>query len=113
MSVYRIFWVNFTKNITRVCFNHYQNVCQDIPDNLINQKTSPKKNLRRSQFSKKRGGGPARYDRDHRFNGFFLKPNNSNTYLLYLIILLQKHRGILIIIIDFWGSNVGNLKTKR
>ena len=56
-SVYRIFWVNFTQNITRVCFKHYQNVFQDIPDYLIKQKTSQKKNnLRRSQFSKKRGG---------------------------------------------------------
>ena len=37
----------------------------------INKKTSQKNYLRRSQFSKKRGGGPARYDHDHRFNGFF------------------------------------------
>ena len=35
---------------------------------------APPKNLRRSQFLKKRGGGPARYDHDHRFNGFFFTP---------------------------------------
>ena len=42
------------------------------------KKNSAKKNLRRSQFSKKREGGrPARYDDDHQFNGF-LKPSLTN-----------------------------------
>ena len=36
-------WVNFTQNITRVCFKHYQNVFQDIPHYLINQKNVAKK----------------------------------------------------------------------
>ena len=48
-----------------MCFKTYLN-------HPINKKWSRKKNnLRRSQFSRKRGGGPARYDHDHRFNGFF------------------------------------------
>ena len=42
----------------------------------INQKTSRKKqNLRAITVFQKEGGGPARYDHDHRFNGFFLKPS--------------------------------------
>ena len=40
---------------------------------------SKKKSQRRSQFLKKRGGGPARYDHDHRFNGFLFTP-----YLIWL-----------------------------
>ena len=70
-SVYCIFWVNFTQNITRVGFKHYQNVFQDIPDYLINQKTLQKKLPKAITVLEKKGGeGPARYDHDHRFNGF-------------------------------------------
>ena len=37
----------------------------------MNKKNVAKKNnLWRSQFSKKRGGGPARYDHNHRLNAF-------------------------------------------
>ena len=51
-----------------------QNLFHDVLNNPSDQKTAQKKNLRRSQFSKKRGGGPARYDHAHRFNGFFFDP---------------------------------------
>ena len=47
------------------------------------KKNCKKKTLRRSQFSKKRGGwGPARYDHDHRFKGNFFDgfPNSSNLF---------------------------------
>ena len=46
-----------------MCFKTYLN-------HPINQKTS-QKNLRAITVLKKEGGGPARYDHDHRFNGFF------------------------------------------
>ena len=52
-----------------MCFKTYLN-------HPINQKTSQKKkNLRAITVFKKEGGGPARYDHDHRFNGFFFKPS--------------------------------------
>ena len=54
-----------------VFLKFYLNLFQDVPDYLSDLKN----NLRQSQFSKKRGGGPARYDHDHRFNGFFFKPS--------------------------------------
>ena len=37
------FWVNFTQNITKVFFKHYQNLFQDIPDYPIHQKNIAKK----------------------------------------------------------------------
>ena len=40
----------------------------------INKKKRCKKNLRAITVLKKERGGPARYDHDHRFNGFF-KPS--------------------------------------
>ena len=40
----------------------------------INQKTSRKKKPKAITVLKKEGGGPARYDHDHRFNGFFFDP---------------------------------------
>ena len=41
--------------------------------NHTNEKTEEKKKRKRSTANKKSGGGvvPARYDHDHRFNGFF------------------------------------------
>ena len=43
-----------------------------VPDFPNKQKTVQKvNNLRQSQFPKKEGGGPGRYDHDHRFNGYF------------------------------------------
>ena len=41
----------------------------------INQKTSRKKKKKPKAITvlKKEGGGPARYDHDHRFNGFFFE----------------------------------------
>ena len=40
-------------------------------------KNCPEKKLRRSQFSKWGGGGLARYDHDHRFNGYFFMASIS------------------------------------
>ena len=52
-----------------MCFKTYLN-------HPVHQKTSRKKRPKGDHsFPKKRGGGPARYDHDHRFNGFFLKPS--------------------------------------
>ena len=52
-------------NIPKMCLKTYLN-------HPINQKRSQKKNLRAITVFKKEGrGGPARYDHDHRFNGFF------------------------------------------
>ena len=52
-------------NILKMCFKTYLN-------HPINQKTSQKKKPKGDHsFQKKRGDGPARYDHDHRFNGFF------------------------------------------
>ena len=48
-----------------MCFKIYLN-------HPINKKTSRKKNLRAITVFKKERGGPARYDHDHRFNGFLL-----------------------------------------
>ena len=46
---------------------------QDIPDYPINPKTAQKKQPKTITVLKKEGGGgPVRYDHDHRFNGFFL-----------------------------------------
>ena len=51
-----------------MCFKTYLN-------HPINQKMLRKKKPKGDHsFQKKRGGGPARYDHDHRFNGFF-KPS--------------------------------------
>ena len=59
-------------NILKMCFKTYLN-------HPINQKTSRKKKPKGDHSFQKRGGGvggPARYDHDHRFNGFFfLKPS--------------------------------------
>ena len=49
-----------------MCFKTY------LITQFIKKTTQKKNNLRRSQFPKKRGGGSARYDHDHRFNGFFM-----------------------------------------
>ena len=38
-----IFWVNLTQNISKVCFRHYQNLSQNIPDYPIIKKTARKK----------------------------------------------------------------------
>ena len=52
-------------NILKMCFKTYLN-------HPINQKIRrKKKNLRAITVLKKEGGGPARYDHDHRFNGYF------------------------------------------
>ena len=48
----------------------------------INQKTVQKKPPKGNHSSQKRGGGPARYDHDHRFIGFFLKPSLNNSGLM-------------------------------
>ena len=59
-SVLCIFWVNFTQNLTRVCFKHYQNLFPDIPDYPINKKTVREKKLPKAiTVLKKGGGGPA------------------------------------------------------
>ena len=55
----------FVSNITKICFNTYLN-------HPINQKKHLKKEKPKAiTVLKKEGGGPARYDYDHRFNGFF------------------------------------------
>ena len=51
-----------------MCFKTYLN-------HPTSQKTSRKKQPKGDHSSKKKreGGGPARYDHDHRFNGFFFE----------------------------------------
>ena len=92
------FWQYVTQNITKVRFKQYQNLFQGIPGltryvlkqilglfetnfgyvlcvlGEIPKNSARKKILRQSQFSKKKAG-PARYDNDHRFNGFFMTPS--------------------------------------
>ena len=54
-----------------MCFKTYLN-------HPINQKNVAEKSLRAITVLKKEGGGPARYDHDHRFNVFFFSlPLNS------------------------------------
>ena len=72
------FWVNFTQNKIKVCFKHYQNLFQDIPEYPINQKTTTKITLGDYSSQKRRGRGPARYDHEHRFNVFFYAFPNLN-----------------------------------
>ena len=76
--------------ITKVCFKHTQNVFQDIPESPSSSKNVAKKNnLRRSQFSKKRGGGGVRRgmimitDSMVFFNHFMTKKNFKNTQNLF------------------------------
>ena len=75
-----IFWLNHLNRLNWTQFiavklksypKNYQKLFQDVTDYSDDQKTAHTKNhLRRSQFSKKREGGPAGYDHDHRFNGY-------------------------------------------
>ena len=64
--------VFFKPSLTKVCFKHTQNVFQDIPESTkLSKKRCKKKPKGDHRSKKKRGGGLARYDHDHRFNGFF------------------------------------------
>ena len=77
------------KNITKVCFKQYQNLFQDIPGYPINkQKNARKKPKAITVLKKEGGGGPARYDHAHRFNGFFFTPSlKYYAYWPYLMII--------------------------
>ena len=48
-----------------------QNLFHDVLNNPSDQKTAQKKKPKALTVFKKEGGGPARYDHAHRFNGFF------------------------------------------
>ena len=78
------FQPKFVSNITKMSFKTYLIT-------LLIQKRRKKNNLRRSRFSKKRGGGRARYDHDHRFNVFFVTPylNQLVTELLRTLLVGQ------------------------
>ena len=66
MSVNHVFGKNFTHKFIKTCFMKYL-----IPS-LI--KRQLKKESKAITVLQKRGGGPARYDHDHSFNGIFFYP---------------------------------------
>ena len=62
-------WIFYRGNIKQK--HHFYRVADKIKPMFLFKKC----NLRPSGFSKKKGGGgPERYDHDHRFNGFYSLP---------------------------------------
>ena len=65
MSVNHVFGKNFTQKIIKTCFMKY------LITSLI-KRQQKKESKAFTVLQKRGGGGPARYDHDHSFNGIFL-----------------------------------------
>ena len=72
--------------LLKLYLKNYKNLFHDVPDFSNNQKTAQEKKTLSDHSSQKRGGGgPGRYDHDHRFNGFFLTLPSRNIKSLYTL----------------------------
>ena len=65
MSIIVTVLLKFAQNCTEIIFMTY------LTNRILKKNCETKNYRRQSQFNRKRGGGPRRYDHDHRFNRFF------------------------------------------
>ena len=82
------FFNKIVSNIPKMCFETYLNHQINKKKNVARKRR--KKTLGRSQFSKKREGGPTRYNHDPRFNGFF--------YPFLIAGLLGKFKSLIVVV---------------